>query len=78
MFLIEIELHLLNNTNLTVLHLGVFLQLDEEKDSTWSKFLLHSQAVALKVAFRNVPILLRPQFIISMTQKSVQAVMNSA
>jgi len=38
MFVIEIELHCLNNTNLAVLHLGGFLQSDEEKDPTWFKF----------------------------------------
>jgi len=34
-------------------------------------FLLSSQVTALKVASNNVPILLPPQFIISMTQKSL-------
>lgn len=44
MFLIEVELHLLNNPNLTVLRLGAFLQLDEEKESTWFKCLLSLRA----------------------------------
>jgi hypothetical protein len=61
MLVIGIELHRLNNTNLAVLHLGGFLQLDGEKAPTWFRCLLSSQATALKVASSNVPILLPPQ-----------------